>query len=132
MTEQDDRHARVIGGNASVETPQIVEALVPAAAGGEEAQILGAACGKAVAAMVTGIDGVAGLAQRRRQSSIARAMLGEPMSDLHDAARRRLRPPAMNEKRNAVRGGEREARGLHRSRAGTAFARRLNTCAGRR
>ncbi len=58
MAEEDDRHARLLGGDQAVEGPEVADDLVPSALVGEMAEI-GGACLGAVAAMIVGVSRVA-------------------------------------------------------------------------
>ena len=61
-----------------------------------------------VAAKIVGVDAVAGGVERRGETRIAGAVLGEAMGDLHDRPRASLRQPATRKEGLAVVGAKRE------------------------
>ena len=107
MAEEDDWRARLLGGDQAVQGPEVADDLVPSALVGEMAEI-GRRGLRPVAAMIVGVNGVARGVERRRQTRVAAAVLGEAMGDLDHRARRRIGKPAPPQEGLAVVGAKRE------------------------
>ena len=75
--------ARLLGGDQTVQGPEVADDLVPSALVGEMAEIGGGGLGP-VAAMIVGVNGVARGVERRGETRVTGAVLGEAMGDLHD------------------------------------------------
>ena len=88
------RRARLLGGDQAVQGPEVADDLVPSPFVGEMAEI-GRGRFRPVAAKIVGVDAVAGGVERRGETRIAGAVLGETMGDLHD--RPRAVPPAASD-----------------------------------
>src|SRR5579863_3587330 len=91
------------------------------------AKILGGRA-RPMAAMIAGVDEIAGAGQRLSQSRIASAMLGEPMRYLHRRPRRAFRRPAIDLDFGAVVAIDQEPRFLHDVPSSQAYAALGTTC----
>jgi hypothetical protein len=113
MADEKQREPRMVGGDLAIELPDIVEEPPPAVALSEKTEIGRCRLGKAVAAVIAGIDRVAGAGQRLREPRITPGMLRQPMDDLNRRLRRRLRQPAIGEERDGIRRAQGSGRRLH-------------------
>src|SRR5208282_722486 len=108
MTDEHDRQARIVGNDALVQAPEIVDAFAPTVPLSKKSKLLGLRCSPAVAAMVTGVDCVSGAIQRVGKSSVSAGMLDDPVNNLNRCLWRRLGQPAMYEECLAIFRGEPE------------------------
>ena len=97
MAEEDDWRPRLLARDQAIEGPEVADDLVPPAFVGEMPEICRSRLGP-VAAMVVGVSRVARSIQRRGETGVAGAVLGEAMGDLHNCARRPFRQPAPRQK----------------------------------
>ena len=91
VAEQRHRQAGVGFGGVAAQGVHVGHHLVPAAVGGEMAAQPRRG---AVAAVVVGIDGVAGAGQRLGEAVVARRVFAHAVGDQHHGARRAVRQPA--------------------------------------
>src|SRR3984885_4429579 len=105
MAEEDDRRPRLLGGDQSVERPEVANDLVPAALIGEVAEIGGGRLWP-VTAMVVGVGRVARGIERSGETCVAGAVLGEAMGDLHDRTRRTFWQPTPRQQGLAIVGAK--------------------------
>ena len=92
MADEHDWQARMVGGDALVQPPEIIDAFAPAVPLGKEAEILQRRGRPAMAAMIAGIDRIASASQRLGKPGVSAGMLDEAMGNLHHRLRRCLRP----------------------------------------
>ena len=112
MAEEDDWRARLLGGDQAVQGPEVADDLVPSALVGEMAEIGGGGLGP-VTAMIVGVNRVACGVERRGETRVTGAMLGEAVGDLDDRARRRFRQPATRQQVLAIVGAKHEFASRH-------------------
>src|SRR5579871_3575119 len=93
MAEEDDRNARVLPGDQPVHGPEVADDLAPSSLVGEMAEVRRGGLGP-VAAMIAGVDRIAGGVESRSEARVTGAVLGETMGDLHRCPRRPLGRPA--------------------------------------
>src|ERR1700722_1378671 len=105
MTEEDDWLPRLLRGERAVQSPEVADDLVPSAYIGEVAEVGGCRPGP-VTAMVVGVDRVTCGVKRSGQTSVAGAMLGEAMGDLHNRARRTFWQPTPRQEGLAIVGAK--------------------------
>ena len=105
MAEEDDWNARLLFGDQAVQGPQVADDLVPSALVGEMAEIGRRSLGP-VAAMIVGVNGVAGGVERRGETRVAGAVLGEAMGDLDDRPRAPLGKPTPRQEVLAIVGAK--------------------------
>ena len=115
LTDQHDGQGRMLDDDAAVQLPEIAEAFPPAIPLGEAPELLGTLCRSAVAAMIAGVNGIAGTRQRLGELDIPTGMLEQSVGDSGPlpwarfrAATDRRRAPS---RPGAVRG---ESRAAHR------------------
>ena len=101
MAEEHDRQAGLLGGDLAVQGPEIADAFRPTVLIGEMAEV-GGGGGGSMAPVIIGVDGVARAVQRAGQPPVARAVLREPVGDLHDGARAPIGQPTPAEQALAV------------------------------
>ena len=97
MAEEDDRNARLLLGDQPVHGPEVADDLAPSPVVGEMAKVRRGGLGP-VAAMIAGVDRIAGGVERRGEARVTGAVLGETMGDLHHRPRPPLRRPAAGQK----------------------------------
>jgi hypothetical protein len=110
MADEHDWQARMVGGDALVQPPEIVDAFAPAVPLGKEAEILRRRGRPAMAAMIAGIDHIASASQRLGKPGVSAGMLDQAVGNLHHRLRRRFGQPAIYEEREAIRRGEGKGR----------------------
>src|SRR6202020_2438873 len=114
MAEEDDRPPRLFGDDEAGQGPEVANDIVPAPLVGEMAEIGRDALGP-VAAMIAGVDAVARRVERGGETSVAAAVLGEAMGDLHAPARTPSGEPATCEDALTIVGAKLEFAPRHSS-----------------
>ena len=112
MAEEDDWRARLLGGDQAVHGPEVADDLVPPALVGEMAEV-GAGRAWPVSPMIIGVNGVACGVERRGETRVTPAMLGEAVGDLDHRARRRVWQPATRQEVLAIVGAKHEFASRH-------------------
>ena len=104
--------ARLLFGDQAVHGPEVADDLVPSALVGEMTEIRGGGLGP-VATMVVGVNRVARGVERRGQTRVAGAVLGEAVGDLQNRARRTFGKPTPRQEVLAIVGAKVELAPRH-------------------
>ena len=103
---------RLLGADQAVQGPEVADDLPPSALIGEMAEIGRGGLGS-MAAQIGGVDAIARGVERGGETGVAAAMLGEPVRNLDDRARRTFWQPTPREEALAVVGAKGELAPRH-------------------